>query len=119
MRKALLSLALASTLMVAPGLTPAERELVGRTLERRVFQRGEIVIKEGDTDRSLFMISKGTASVKVTLAGQGRRHFGECLRSGDEHAVGDAARLGPIGHPHAQLHAPPPVASGSTPSSSR
>ena len=59
-------------LAVLAGLTAAERELVGRTLGRRVYQRGDIVIKEGDTDRSLFMISKGTASVKVTLAGQAR-----------------------------------------------
>jgi MFS superfamily sulfate permease-like transporter len=59
-------------LTVLAGLTAAERELVGRTLGRRVYQRGDIVIKEGDTDRSLFMISKGTASVKVRLAGQDR-----------------------------------------------
>jgi len=59
-------------LTVLAGLTAAERELVERTLERRVYQRGDIVIKEGDTDRSLFMISKGTASVKVSLAGQAR-----------------------------------------------
>jgi CRP-like cAMP-binding protein len=61
-----------SPLSVLAGLTAAEREIVGRTLERRVYQRGDIVIKEGDTDRSLFMISKGTASVKVSLAGQAR-----------------------------------------------
>jgi sulfate permease, SulP family len=59
-------------LTVLAGLTAAERELVGRTLGRRVYQRGDIVIKEGDTDRSLFMISKGTASVKVSLTGQAR-----------------------------------------------
>ena len=59
-------------LAVLAGLSAAERDLVGRTLGRRVYQRGDIVIKEGDTDRSLFMISKGTASVKVTLAGQAR-----------------------------------------------
>ena len=59
-------------LTVLAGLTAAERALVGRTLVRRVYQRGDIVIKEGNTDRSLFMISKGTASVKVKLADQGR-----------------------------------------------
>jgi len=59
-------------LTVLAGLTAAERELVGRALGRRVYERGDIVIKEGDTDRSLFMISKGTASVKVKLAGQDR-----------------------------------------------
>jgi sulfate permease, SulP family len=59
-------------LTVLAGLTAAERELVAGTLGRRVYQRGDIVIKEGDTDRSLFMISKGTASVKVSLAGQAR-----------------------------------------------
>ncbi|HSE04106.1 MAG TPA: SulP family inorganic anion transporter, partial [Methylomirabilota bacterium] len=59
-------------LTVLAGLTSAEREVVGRMLGRRVYQRGDVVIKEGDTDRSLFMISKGTASVKVKLAGQDR-----------------------------------------------
>lgn len=59
-------------LTVLAGLTAAERELVGRALGRRVYQRGDIVIQEGDTDRSLFLISKGTASVKVRLAGQDR-----------------------------------------------
>ena len=59
-------------LAVLAGLGAAERELVGRTLERRVYRRGDVVIKEGDADRSLFMISKGTASVKVALAGQTR-----------------------------------------------
>ena len=59
-------------LTVLADLTAAERELVGRALGRRVYQRGDIVIKEGDTDRSLFMISKGTASVKVRLTGQDR-----------------------------------------------
>ena len=59
-------------LTVLAGLTSGERELVGCMLGRRVYERGDIVIKEGDTDRSLFMISKGTASVKVKLAGQDR-----------------------------------------------
>jgi hypothetical protein len=59
-------------LTVLAGLTAAERELVGRTLERRAYRRGDVVIKEGDTDRSLFIISKGTTSVKVKLAGQDR-----------------------------------------------
>jgi CRP-like cAMP-binding protein len=59
-------------LTVLAGLTAAEREVVGHALGRRVYRQGEIVIKEGDTDRSLFMISRGTASVKVRLAGQER-----------------------------------------------
>jgi len=59
-------------LVVLAGLATPERELVERTLGRRVYQRGDVVIKEGDTDRSLFIISKGTASVKVRLASQDR-----------------------------------------------
>jgi SulP family sulfate permease len=59
-------------LMVLADLTPPERALVERALGRRVFQRGDLVIKEGDTDRSLFIISKGTASVKLRLGGQDR-----------------------------------------------
>ena len=59
-------------LMALAGLSAAEHELVRRALERRVFRRGDVVIKEGDTDRSLFMISKGTASVKFRLVGADR-----------------------------------------------
>jgi MFS superfamily sulfate permease-like transporter len=59
-------------LMALAGLSAPEHELVRQALERRVFRRGDVVIKEGDTERSLFMISKGTASVKVRLAGAER-----------------------------------------------
>ena len=40
---------------------------------RRTYSPGEVVIKEGSLDRDLFLISRGTVSVKVELPGQGRR----------------------------------------------
>jgi CRP-like cAMP-binding protein len=42
-------------------------------LVRRSFRGGEIVINEGSTDRDLFLMTRGTASVRVDLPGQGRQ----------------------------------------------
>jgi len=59
---------------VLEGLSSAERAVVGSLLLRRAFAAGEIVIKEGSTDRDLFLIAHGTASVRVDLpGGKGQR----------------------------------------------
>lgn len=55
------------------GLTEAECAVVRVLLTRRTYSAGEVVIKEGSLDRDLFLISRGTVSVKVDLPGQGRR----------------------------------------------
>jgi MFS superfamily sulfate permease-like transporter len=54
------------------GLTGEECAVVAALLVRRGYRAGDVVIKEGDQDRSLFTIAKGTASVKIDLAGQNR-----------------------------------------------
>jgi len=60
-------------LSVLEGLTEAECAIVRALLERRTYGPGEVVIKEGTLDRDLFLMSRGTVSVKVDLPGLGRR----------------------------------------------
>ncbi|HEX9408867.1 MAG TPA: SLC26A/SulP transporter family protein [Methylomirabilota bacterium] len=60
-------------LSVLEGLSDAECAAVRALLVRRTFRAGEVVIKEGSHDRDLFLISQGTASVRVEVPGQGRQ----------------------------------------------
>ena len=55
------------------GLTEAERATVRTLLVRRSYGPGEVVIKEGSLDRDLFLISRGTVSVRVGMPGQNRQ----------------------------------------------
>jgi anti-anti-sigma factor len=61
-------------LSVLEGLTEAECAVVRTLLVRRTYSPGEIVIKEGSLDRDLFLMSRGTVSVRVEMPGQGRQH---------------------------------------------
>jgi CRP-like cAMP-binding protein/anti-anti-sigma regulatory factor len=49
-----------------------ERAVLGAILARRTYKAGEIVFREGDEGRELFMIVKGTASVRLRLPGHTR-----------------------------------------------
>lgn len=60
-------------LSVLEGLTEAECAVVGTLLARRTYSPGEVVIKEGSLDRDLFLMSRGTVSVRVELPGQDRQ----------------------------------------------
>jgi SulP family sulfate permease len=60
-------------LSLLEGLTEAERAVVGELLSRRTYGPGEIVIKEGSLDRDLFLMSRGSVSVKVGVPGQDRQ----------------------------------------------
>jgi MFS superfamily sulfate permease-like transporter len=51
------------------GMADAEVELVKGMLTRHSFKRGEVVVREGDESRELFIIAKGTASVHLRLPG--------------------------------------------------
>ena len=55
------------------GLSGPECAVVRALLVRRSFRGGEIVIKEGSIDRDLFLMARGTASVRVDLPGRGRQ----------------------------------------------
>lgn len=53
-------------------LTPAECEVFEKVLEPGVFEDGDVVFREGDVGRSLYLIARGTADVMITLR-SGRR----------------------------------------------
>ena len=42
------------------------------SLERRTYRAGEVVFREGDTSDELYLIAKGSASVRLRLAGSDR-----------------------------------------------
>jgi SulP family sulfate permease len=48
--------------------TPQEIHDLKQKLTRKTFSKGEIIVKEGDTDRNLFLLAKGLVSVRIHLA---------------------------------------------------
>jgi sulfate permease, SulP family len=60
-------------LSVLEGLSEAECAVVRALLVRRTYATGEVVIQEGSRDRDLFLMARGTASVRVEVPGQGRQ----------------------------------------------
>jgi len=57
---------------VLAGMTAGELVMMRTLLERRSYARGEIVFREGDEGNELFMIAKGSASVRIRLPGENR-----------------------------------------------
>ena len=47
--------------------TPQEIEDLGQNLTRKTFSKGQIIVKEGGTDRNLFLLAKGLVSVRIHL----------------------------------------------------
>jgi len=47
--------------------TPQEVHALEQKLTRKTFNKGEIIVKEGDTDRNLFFLVKGLVSVRILL----------------------------------------------------
>jgi len=47
--------------------TQQEIQALERKLTRKTFNKGEIIVKEGDTDRNLFFLVKGLVSVRIHL----------------------------------------------------
>jgi MFS superfamily sulfate permease-like transporter len=58
---------------VFAGLTDAEQAFIGARLQRAHYKTGEIVIRQGDTDRSVFIVVNGTTTVRVSAAGTERQ----------------------------------------------
>ena len=58
---------------VLAGLSDAEQALIGTHLRRAHYKPGEIVIREGDTDRSLYIVATGSTTVRVNAAGTERQ----------------------------------------------
>jgi len=49
-----------------------ELAVMRESLERRTYRAGEVVFREGDTSDELYLIAKGSASVRLRLAGSDR-----------------------------------------------
>ena len=47
--------------------TPRELHTLEQKLRRKTFNKGEIIVKEGATDRNLFFLVKGLVSVRILL----------------------------------------------------
>ncbi len=47
--------------------TPLEIQVLAQKLTRKTFRKGDIIVKESDTDRNLFFLAKGLVSVRIHL----------------------------------------------------
>jgi len=59
---------------VLAGLDGGERDFVQSLLVSRSYGKGDAVLREGDRGRDLFIIARGSASVKIRLPGEAREH---------------------------------------------
>ena len=57
---------------VMEGIDDVERPIVESALVRREWQRGGIVFNEGDAGDELFLLAKGSASVRMHMPGENR-----------------------------------------------
>lgn len=53
-------------------LGKADRDVLRAGLVRRTYAKGEVVFREGDEGRDLYIIARGTASVRMRLPGEHR-----------------------------------------------
>ena len=58
---------------VLAGLSDADKALIAGRLRRGDYRAGDVVIRQGDTDRSLFIVTKGTTSVRIGVVGKDRQ----------------------------------------------
>jgi len=58
---------------VLTGLSDAELALIAPRLRRARYKPGEIVIRQGDRDRSVYIVASGTTTVRVNAAGSERQ----------------------------------------------
>jgi CRP-like cAMP-binding protein len=55
------------------GLTDAELATIGTRLRRAQYKPGEVVIRQGDQDRSVYIVANGTTTVSIQIAGAERQ----------------------------------------------
>lgn len=58
---------------VLAGLTDADTAFIATRLRRADYRPGDVVIRQGDADRRLFIVAKGTTTVRVSVAGTDRQ----------------------------------------------
>jgi sulfate permease, SulP family len=52
---------------IAQGFTAAELDILQARLDVRTYRKGEIIIREGETTRDLFLLTKGSLTIKAHL----------------------------------------------------
>lgn len=63
------------------GLSEEESAVLERHVGERWFDGGDFLFREGDTDRSLFMLRRGTADITIPIPGEARhRRLGTVAR---------------------------------------
>lgn len=55
-------------------LDSAECQIFDAYLVERFFDGGDFVFHEGDTERSMFLLRRGTADISISVPGEDRRH---------------------------------------------
>ena len=58
---------------VLAGLDEADHAFIAARLRRVDYKPGDVVIRQGDRDRSLYIVAKGTTTVRVSAAGTARQ----------------------------------------------
>jgi SulP family sulfate permease len=58
---------------VLSGLSEVDKALIAHHLRRVDYRAGDVVIRQGDVDRSLFIVARGTTTVRVNIDGQDRQ----------------------------------------------
>ena len=62
-----------SEIPVLAGLSETELAEIGARLQRAHYEPGDVVIRQGDRDRSLYIVADGTTTVRVNVAGTERQ----------------------------------------------
>ncbi len=55
------------------GLSPAECRLIESIIRPLVFDKGEVIMREGDEAKLFFVLARGTVSVEIKVPGRGER----------------------------------------------
>src|SRR6185436_17818933 len=58
---------------VLSGLSETDTALIAHDLRRVDYRAGDVVIRQGDIDRSLFIVARGTTTVRVNIDGKDRQ----------------------------------------------
>jgi glutaminase len=62
-----------SELDLFKGLTPEEYRLIEKVVRPLIFDKGEVIIREGEDAKLFFVIARGTVSVNIKVQRQGER----------------------------------------------
>jgi MFS superfamily sulfate permease-like transporter len=58
---------------VLAGLSESDQALIAARLQRTAYRAGDVVIRQGDTDRNLYIVARGTITVRVGVEGTTRQ----------------------------------------------